>query len=147
MSRVLLLAVAVLVAACAAIPTTAPTHIVELDQNFNGEQFILRVYDDSGLVTSAASAAAHEAPQDAQAIADPGRDEIALSWTGGACNHNPRLGVKGDATALMLELDVSPLEFSLVPVDCPAIALRFDVTLTLSESVQQDALTLTLLSR
>jgi hypothetical protein len=138
---------ALLVAACGGMPTTAPTHIVELDRNFNGEQFILRVYDVSGLVTSAASANAHLAPADAEAIADPAKNEITLAWTGGACAHSPRLGVKGDTTALTLELDVAPLEFSLVPIDCPAIALRFDVTLTLSEPVPQDALTLTLLNK
>jgi hypothetical protein len=146
-TRVPLLAIALLVAACGGIPTTAPTHIVELAQNYHGEQFILRVYDDSGLVTSTASADAAETASDAQAIADPAKHQIALTWTGGACAHSPRLGVSGDSTALTLELDVSPLEFSLVPVDCPAIGLRFFVTLTLSEPVAQDALTLTLLSR
>jgi hypothetical protein len=147
MSRLLLLAVAVMVAACGGIPTTAPTHIVDLAQAYNGEQFLLLIYDDSGLVTSTASADAGETASDAQAVADPAKREIALTWTGGACAHSPRLAIKGDAAALTLELDVSPLEFSLVPVDCPAIGLLFFVTLTLSEPVAQDALTLTLLSR
>jgi hypothetical protein len=146
-TRVLLVAFALMVAACGGIPKTAPTHIVALAQDYNGEQFLLLVYDGSGLVTSIASSDAPHAASDAQAIADPAKDEIALTWIGGACAHSPKLGVKGDATALTLELDVSPFDFSLVPQDCPAIGLFFAVTLTLAQPVEQQALTLTLLSR
>lgn len=141
------LAAALFVLGCGGIPPTPPTHQVELAQNSFG-RFVLLVYDDTGLVTDAVVTVERNAdPLNAAADAHPERNEIFLSWWGGACAHGPKLAVKGDASELSLELDVSPLELSAVPVDCPAIGLFFDVTLTLSEPVEQDALSLTLLSR
>ena len=141
------LAAALIVLGCGGIPSTAPTQIVPLRQD-NFGSFLLLVYDDSGLVQ--AGAASNEFPQsssDPTAVAHPESSQITLSWTGGACAHSPRLAITGDATALTLELDVSPLEFSLVARDCPAVGLFLAVTLTLTQPVDQAALTLTLLSR
>jgi hypothetical protein len=142
-----LLFIALLVVGCGGIPPTPPTQTVVLREQSDFGRFVLLIYDDSGLVQSASSAERPEAPSNPQATAAPERNEIALAWTGGACAHGPKLHITGDASALTLELDTKPFEFSVVVVDCPLIGLALGVTLTLSAPVAQDALTLTLLSR
>jgi hypothetical protein len=137
---------AFIVLACGGIPKTAPTQIVDLMENSSGD-FVLLVYDESGLVVNAVGVDAGPEASTAQAIAHPEMNEITVSWMGGACAYGPQLAIKGDAAALTLELDRAPLEFSLVTKDCPAIGLFFAVTLTLSEPVAQNAASLVLLSR
>jgi hypothetical protein len=132
--------------ACGGIPIQPPSQIVELPHNDFGD-FVLLVYDQSGLVTGARAADLWQSEAGAGVEAHPESNEVSLSWTGGACAHGPKLAISGDSSALTLELDAAPFEFSAVPVECPAIGIPFAVTLTLSESVEQDALTLTLLSR
>ena len=140
------LAVALSVLGCGGIPKTAPTQIVDLATNGFGS-FLLLVYDESGLVVNAASGEREEAVSNPQAIAHPERNEVTVSWYGGACAHSPRLAVKGNAAVLIVELDPAPLEFSLVTQDCPLIGLFFAVTLNLAQPVEQNALTLTMLSQ
>jgi hypothetical protein len=146
-TRWLALAVALFVLGCGGIPPTPPTQIIDLAHNDFGS-FVLLVYDDTGLVQAgAASAEPGPGSADPTVVAHPESTQITLSWTGGACAHGPKLAIKGDAAALTLELDKAPFEFSLVTRDCPAIGLFLAVTLTLTQPVEQGALTLTLLSR
>ncbi|MEP7159076.1 MAG: hypothetical protein ABI797_06590 [Chloroflexota bacterium] len=142
LQRLAVPALAISLVACGGIPPTPPTHIVNLAHNDFGD-FVLLVYDDSGLVTNALSSDQQNQP----VVANPDRNELTVSWTGGACAHGPKLAITGDASALSLELDAAPFQFSAVPVACPAIGLLFAVTLSLDEPVEQDALNLKLLSR
>ena len=133
------LAFALALAGCA---VGSPTLAVPLEHNDFGE-FSLLVYDASGLISAGRSMEPPNGAIDAQAIARPDDRELDVSWLGGACSHRPTLAVSGDASGLRLVLE-SPYDGTLpfVPVACPAVALSFGVTLTLSEPVEQAAITL-----
>lgn len=132
-----------LVTASACIPTSLvpPSVIVPLPENDFGE-FELWVYEELGLVTGGrANPEARQGSADFEVTAHPERNELDVAWIGGACAHRPTLSVTGGQDALRLELRPAPIEWSLTPLDCPAVGLLFGVTLTLSAPVEQDAVT------
>lgn len=136
----LCLSVVLLVSASAcstALP--APTLAVQLSHSGAGD-FVLHVYDDTGLITAARQ---NEKPPVGDLItAFPERQELDLVWTGGACAHRPILNVTGDAAQLRLELRPGPSDPQLPFFACPAVGIPLGVTFTLSAAVPQAALTL-----
>jgi len=104
------------------------------------EDFKMNVFDRSGLVTAArAPLRSTQQGLDAEVTADPANNELTLRWLGGVCHFGPAITVSGTAAALhlLLEPDAGPgLPFF---ASCPAAALLFGLTLTLTEPVEQDA--------
>ena len=138
--RRLALTVALVAASCGvAIPP--PTLAVPLGTNDFGE-YALLVYDDSGLVTGGL-AEALPAFGTSGIVASPERQELHVAWTGGACSHRPTLRVSGTSASLRLEV-ANPMDPQLpfVPISCPAVGIPFGLTLSLSEPVGEDAVTL-----
>lgn len=103
-------------------------------------EFVINVFDSSGLVT-AARVPVRDTPQglDAEVTADPANNELTLRWLGGVCHFGPAVTVSGIAAELhvLLEPDAGPgLPFF---ASCPAAGFFFGLTLTLTEPVQQEA--------
>ena len=141
MTRVALAAALLIPMALMACITPPPTLTVPLPRNDFGE-FELLVYDATHLVVEGRSEADARGPFEGEVSARPDLREIEIAWTGGACSHRPTLSLSGDATRLRLELDASPIEWSIFPVACPAVGIFFGVTLSLGEPVEQRAITL-----
>jgi hypothetical protein len=133
-----------MIAGCAATTMPfPPTLTVPLPDNDFGS-FALNVYDDTGLVVAGqASDEGLGGSSDPAVAAIPERSVLVLGWTGGACSHRPYLEVRGDAQSLDLAIAPEPFEMSLAPVQCPAVGIPFEVTLTLSEPVEQANIELT----
>lgn len=137
----LVFACLIVVAGCAAGELPYPPNLtIQLPENEWG-RFALLVYDESGLVTgghSAAPGANGTVPSAVAAV--PERNELVVTWTGGACSHQPYLRIKGDTQNLDLVIAPAPVEISLTPaIQCPAVGIPQTVTLSLSEQVDQTA--------
>ena len=132
--------VAATVMACSA-STSQPSYTISLanEQGDFGE-YALLVYDETGLVM--AGRRSDRRAQGERVTAFPERLELELEWTGGACSHRPILTLTGDATALRLELQPTPPEWTLPFVSCPAAGLPLGVTLSLGNALEQGALRL-----
>jgi hypothetical protein len=117
---------------------------VPLPENEWGK-FTLLVYDDSGLVISGESAArGPDGVTPTTVTAQPELNRLVVTWTGGACSHQPYLRLRGDPTDLDIVIAPAPVEISLSPaIQCPAVGLPQSVTLTLSEPVDQAAVDIT----
>jgi hypothetical protein len=114
-----------------------PSFVVPLVVNDFGD-FVLLVYDDSGLVTG--GRALEQGPGFGMdgVVAVPERQELDISWTGGACAERPRLHVSGNSAALRLV--ISNPTFSRLPfLGCPAVGIPLAATLSVSEPVADDA--------
>ncbi len=119
-------------------PAMPPTLSIPLPANDFGE-FALDVYDDTGLVVGGrAGDQGLGGASPAEVTAIPERNELAISWIGGACSHRPVLRVTGNPADLRLVIAPSPVEFSLVPVSCPAVGILSSATLTLSQPIEQE---------
>ena len=127
-------------ASACSTPLPAPTLAVPLSNSGWGE-FVLHVYDDTGLITGARQ---NEQPAAGgeTVTAFPERQELELVWAGGACAHRPILNVTGDAAQLRLELEPGPSDPQLPFLSCPAVGIRLGVTLALSAPVSQPAVTI-----
>jgi len=135
---------AVVLSACTAhaLPYP-PTLVIPLPENEWG-RFQFDVYDDTGLVVSGEAGdqtlGGHE-PAGVTAI--PESNQIVINWTGGACGHRPFANLRGNAAALDITIAPDPLEIGLAPVSCPAVGIISSATLTLSEPVAQENITVT----
>ena len=145
MRRLATLLCAILVAGCAAgeLPYP-PTLTIQLPENEFGK-FALLVYDDTGLVVSGQSGEqVIGGVTQTDVTATPERNELTVSWTAGACSHQPWLRIKGDPSDLKLTIAPQPVEISLTPaISCPAIGIPTSVTLVLNEPVAQDDVSIT----
>lgn len=92
----------------------------------------LRLYDDTGLVTSAVGGNSPPSAGDAEAVVVP--DGLEVRWEWNACEGPPSLGLSLDAGRLLVLLDPGP---SKVPPGtvCDALAGPVSVTLTMSEPI------------
>ena len=132
---------AMALAACSLGP--APTLTIPLDIN-RDPGFSALIFDSSQLV-----AAGRQLMFDGSAhfgdsvVAHPERNELDLTWTGGACSHHPTINISGTADALVIELangrDPGPIPF--IPIEnCILIGLFMGVTITLKAPVEQQAI-------
>jgi hypothetical protein len=120
-----------------------PDLTIELPENEWGT-FALLVYDESGLVIGGQSAApGSDGTVPSAVAAQPERNELVVTWTGGACSHQPYLRVRGDARDLNLVIAPAPIEISFTAADCPAVGIPQTVTLSLSGPVDQTAVEIT----
>lgn len=105
-------------------------------------QIVMRVFDQSGLVTGARRASTSSTFLNQDATADPDKSELTVRWMGGVCHLGPAISVSGTAQALHVfvqpDADAGLPQFG----DCPAVGIVLGVTLTLSVPVEQDAITL-----
>lgn len=136
---IFLLIVSLGISGCFSTPLPAPTLAVPLSAPEWGE-FVLHVYDDTGLITSGRQN--DEPARPGGATAFPERQELDLNWAGGACNHRPILKVTGNEADLRLELEQGPSDPSFPLLQCAAVGILLGVTLSLSAPVAQEALTL-----
>lgn len=116
------------------VPLTSP----------GGDLYTLSIHDVTGLVTAAHSADwRREAPSE-DVTAFPERNELEVTWTGGACQHGPTIQVSGGPSALQLIVNNpdDPNWLPFLPIGCPAVGIPLTVVLTLAVPVQQDAVTL-----
>ena len=121
----------------------APTLTIPLDRKWGGG-FSVLVYDSSQLV-----AAGRQLMFDGSAhfgdsvVAHPERNELDLTWTGGACSHHPTINISGTADALVIELangrDPGPIPFIRIE-NCVLVGIFMGVTLTLKAPVEQQAI-------
>ena len=133
------------IAGCAAGELPYPPNMtIPLPENEWGK-FALLVYDESGLVTAGESAGANvNGAEPTSVTAEPEHRQLVVSWTGGACSHQPYLRLRGNAQNLDLVIAPAPVEISLTPaIQCPAVGILETVTLTLSEPVAQAAVEIT----
>jgi hypothetical protein len=111
-------------------------------------EFSIGIDDDSGLVADAVQAPREDlTSNEAVVLADPESHELVVTWVGGACAHNPRIEVSGSVDALSvvlfpdadnsIQIDPPP---GMPELECPAVGLFFGVTLSLRESVAQEAI-------
>ncbi|HUR15712.1 MAG TPA: hypothetical protein VMZ33_00375 [Candidatus Limnocylindrales bacterium] len=141
-----ILSLALFAIACSVRPPVPPDFMVPIPAHGFGD-FVVEVYDSAELLVDAR--ARDVGPADVGAagtlVSRPDRNELDVSWTGGACALRPLINVRGAPDNLVIELVPDPTDINLVvvPQECPAIGLPFGVTLTLSEPVEQANVTLT----
>ena len=133
------LSVVLALAACGAACSPAPAVplIVPIAHESWGD-YLVRVYDDSGLVLGARPSG-QRGVRDFAAFPDERRLEI--NWMGGACSHGPTVSISGTAERLDVVVDnpADPQWLPFLPVTCPAVGVPLGVNISLSEPVQQDA--------
>lgn len=122
----------------ASVEWSSPRPTTTVGLTVDQQEYMLRIFDDTGLVTSV--------EQDSFGLEDPAApgearatgNTVKLAWIGGPCSLEPTLGLAGRADRLLLLLE--PDAGLGTAGDCEAIALQFGVKLTVSEPVTQDAL-------
>jgi hypothetical protein len=121
-----------------------PTIVIPMGTNAFGD-YATFVYDETGLVTSGQVLVRPPAADVEGVVAVPERSQLEIRWLGGACAHRPTVHLTGNANALSIVV-ANPADPQLLPgpVACPAVGIRFGITLSLSMPVQQDAVSIDL---
>jgi hypothetical protein len=136
--RTAFMAVALVVAACVPwLPDHSPNSTLFQVEPRTGNDVVMWVVDETGLVTSAREAD-REPTQALEANARFELKEIDVRWLGGVCRHGPTVTLTGsfDALHIIVQPDGGPETF----LACPAVGVFYGVTLTLSEPVGQEAI-------
>ena len=105
----------------------------------SAETWTLLINDDSGLVTGGRSAEAPRSEPNDGVVAFPDHREVEIGWTGGACEHRPRMQISGDVDRLRIDVYNPRDAFTL---SCPSIGILLRVRLSLTEPVDTDAIDL-----
>ncbi|MDL2335206.1 MAG: hypothetical protein QFC55_04150 [Chloroflexota bacterium] len=131
---------ALTLASCSLGP--APTLALPLDLTW-GPGFSVLVFDSTQLVSGGRQLPFNNADNFGDsATAHPERNEIDITWMGGACTHHPTVTLAGTADALTIQV-ATPNDgaaFPFLPMSCAAIGLFMGVTLSLRETVAQQAI-------
>lgn len=145
------LAALALAAACSSglepsIPAVGNVFSAEISREHFGTITVF-VRDDIGVVTAVRKVPANELegpPTGATVVADPATRSLLVSWVGGACRFGPTVTLSGALPDLLITVDPNGGTGLPPGIACDAIGLLYGVAISLSEPVEQRALSVEL---